>query len=478
MMRKLVVLVALGTFVSAGSVALAGGDPIAKCKFSKAKTTGKKAFAILKAFGKNEKKPNAAKLAAGISKAQSKFTKGFTKAESKGGCVTSGDAATIESKVDALVFDIIDDVSPPTTTTTTTVVGTTTTVAPTSTTVAPTTTTVAPTTTTVAPTTTTVAPTTTTVAPTTTTVAPTTTTTVPPPPLDHFRVYNATGPDAPAVTLLDQFDLDGLPDLVDPGNVSYFMVPVEKNLEPIFDPIDHLTCYDITGTTARLVTVTNQFGPQDLEIQKEDVLCVPTEKVDLTPGPLLRDHYKCYEASGVPVSVNGEGINGAPPLDHLTCYFTSPPGLPVGPVNFQNQFHLDTLFVDEPIGLCVPSDKLGFSTTTLPTTTTTTTTTTTSTTTTTFPPEPDCNPLTPYPECDAACPPGEACGDPHGMGVCNCWPDPEYPTVCDDPFNPTHPMCWGACPSPLVCVDGGPQCVCLPGSPGRAFLDADLGLFD
>jgi hypothetical protein len=85
-----------------------------------------------------------------------------------------------------LVIDVIDDVSPPTTTTTT-VGGTTTTVGPTTTTVAPTTTTVAPTTTTVAPTT-------------------TTTTTIPPPPLDHFRLYLALGPDAPLVNLEDQFD--------------------------------------------------------------------------------------------------------------------------------------------------------------------------------------------------------------------------------------------------------------------------------
>jgi hypothetical protein len=81
-------------------------DPIATCKEKKAKATGKKAADLLKAFGKNEKKPNAAKLRADISKAQSRFTKGFTKAEAKG-CPTSGDAGTIEAKVDALVEDLL-----------------------------------------------------------------------------------------------------------------------------------------------------------------------------------------------------------------------------------------------------------------------------------------------------------------------------------------------------------------------------------
>jgi hypothetical protein len=64
---------------------------------------------LLKAYGKNIKKPNPAKLASDISKAQSKFTKGFVKAESKGGCVTTGDAATIEAKTDAFVAGNVAD---------------------------------------------------------------------------------------------------------------------------------------------------------------------------------------------------------------------------------------------------------------------------------------------------------------------------------------------------------------------------------
>ncbi len=85
--------------------AYAGTDPGASCKDAKAKAAGKKAGALLKAIGKNEKKQGLAKLAQAVSKAQSKFTKSFVKAEAKGGCLTTADAATIEAKVDAFVDD-------------------------------------------------------------------------------------------------------------------------------------------------------------------------------------------------------------------------------------------------------------------------------------------------------------------------------------------------------------------------------------
>jgi hypothetical protein len=90
-----------------GSSAHAGVDPRVACKEKKAKATAKKAADLLKAFGKNEKKPNPTKLAVDISKAQSKFTKSFIKAENASGCLTSGDADGIGSKVDAFVDDAL-----------------------------------------------------------------------------------------------------------------------------------------------------------------------------------------------------------------------------------------------------------------------------------------------------------------------------------------------------------------------------------
>jgi len=116
-----IVLLALG-----GTAAYAGVAPSSLCKDKKGKATGAKALGLLKGFGKNLKTPNVGKLASDISKAQSKFTKGFTKAEFSGsgaskGCENIEDADDIETKVDAFVADILDDLSPtPTTTTTTT----------------------------------------------------------------------------------------------------------------------------------------------------------------------------------------------------------------------------------------------------------------------------------------------------------------------------------------------------------------------
>ena len=112
MIKHLALALGLGVFLLSGSVALAGTDPADACKDAKLKTTGKKAAGVLKALGKNIKKPSPAKLSSDISKAQSKMTKGFVKAESKGGCDTTGDVGAIESKVDAFALDVIGELSP------------------------------------------------------------------------------------------------------------------------------------------------------------------------------------------------------------------------------------------------------------------------------------------------------------------------------------------------------------------------------
>jgi len=113
MSKKLIATMAVvAVFVTGGSPAYAGVDPGDLCKEAKAKATGKKAFDLLKAFGKNTKKPNTAELDQDISKAQSKFTKGFIKAEGKSGCLTSGDSGAIEAKVDAFVLDAIWAIPP------------------------------------------------------------------------------------------------------------------------------------------------------------------------------------------------------------------------------------------------------------------------------------------------------------------------------------------------------------------------------
>jgi hypothetical protein len=54
-----------------------------------------------------------------IAKCEQGFTNSFTKAETKGGCNTTGDAATIEAKVDAFLVDARTELEPAVTTTTT-----------------------------------------------------------------------------------------------------------------------------------------------------------------------------------------------------------------------------------------------------------------------------------------------------------------------------------------------------------------------
>jgi hypothetical protein len=112
MARKLFIALTVGALMLGGAIAQAGTDPADACKDSKAKATGKKAFNLLKAYGKNQKKPNPLKLGSDVSKAQSKFTKSFVKAEGKGGCLTIADSTAIEMKVDAFVVDVIEEVSP------------------------------------------------------------------------------------------------------------------------------------------------------------------------------------------------------------------------------------------------------------------------------------------------------------------------------------------------------------------------------
>jgi endonuclease/exonuclease/phosphatase family metal-dependent hydrolase len=108
---NLVLAVAVGLLLVTGCPSHAGVDQALLCKEKKAKAAGKKAFDLLKAFGKNVKKPNAAKLGSDSSKAESRFAKGFAKAEGNGLCLTSGDTDAIEAKVDKFVADVIGRVS-------------------------------------------------------------------------------------------------------------------------------------------------------------------------------------------------------------------------------------------------------------------------------------------------------------------------------------------------------------------------------
>jgi plastocyanin len=100
-----------------------------KCASSKLKAAGVKAMAKLLCNVKAATKsipvdPDC------LAKAGANLSKAFAKAEKKGGCMTTGDAGTVELAVDALVAQVVSQLTgggPTTTTTTTTTAATTTT---------------------------------------------------------------------------------------------------------------------------------------------------------------------------------------------------------------------------------------------------------------------------------------------------------------------------------------------------------------
>ena len=212
---------------------------------------------------------------------------------------------------------------------------------------------------------------------------------VPPPgALDHFLYYDATGPDGPPVTVVDQFGAQ--PAGLDLGPVISFLVPANKNQEGLVDPFSHLTGYVMNGPAPNMgVTVTNQFGVRNLQIGPARQLLLPTRKLIGPQGQISIDHFACYSAHGTPIDQtvlvtdqfhtapvqrvvrepflfcnpadkNGEGIINFD--DHLTCYRTAPPGLPIGIVPIFNQFNPPgvpdlPIQVRTDVALCVPSEK-------------------------------------------------------------------------------------------------------------------------
>jgi hypothetical protein len=98
------VAVAVGAFflvAGVGSVAHAQS----KCAGDKIKATAKKASCKASLEAKQAAKGGTIDPAK-VAKCEATFSKSFAKSELKGGCISTGDAATIESKVDAFVVDL------------------------------------------------------------------------------------------------------------------------------------------------------------------------------------------------------------------------------------------------------------------------------------------------------------------------------------------------------------------------------------
>jgi plastocyanin len=97
--------VVLGVLAAVG-IASGVSDPASKCAATKIKTTAKKAAAKLGCYAKAVGKGVGVDSIC-LMKAEQKFGAAFGKAETKGGCVTSGDMGAIESTVDGFVANAV-----------------------------------------------------------------------------------------------------------------------------------------------------------------------------------------------------------------------------------------------------------------------------------------------------------------------------------------------------------------------------------
>ncbi len=269
---------------------------------------------------------------------------------------------------------------------------------------------------------------------------------LPPLDLDHFRCYPLISGPQPLIdqaVLQDQFDLRLDLDVLDAEDLPFltFWVghpesicnPVEKTLfkklgiptapTPIIDETEHLTFYNIhrtliTDPVEWKVKIKNQFGEQELEVERARFLALPTFKMEEgSPDPeaeLSLDHFKCYEAEGKeierratlrdqfvpgldPTSEDpaqavvvaepklfcnptrkiiqgdgpgqGEGTGVSQPLAHLTCYeveireLDPPEEVALFDRTIVNQFAVDNPPI-QAVGdgelLCVPTHKREF----------------------------------------------------------------------------------------------------------------------
>jgi hypothetical protein len=89
-----------------------GGPGPSACSSAKYKEAGKKAYGKLGCHRKAAQKGVPVDPAC-LAKAETKYNAGFAKAEAKGDCVTTGDAAAIEAKVDAFIDDVLAELSLP-----------------------------------------------------------------------------------------------------------------------------------------------------------------------------------------------------------------------------------------------------------------------------------------------------------------------------------------------------------------------------
>jgi hypothetical protein len=103
--------------------------------------------------------------------------------------------------------------------------------------------------------------------------------------LDHYLCYQVVGGDATTkqVTLVDpQFKQEGKVKAIGP---QFFCNPCSKDKLQIKNREDHLTVYvlDPGRFVNKNVSINNQFDGQDIKINDQIYLFVPTKKIDFSP---------------------------------------------------------------------------------------------------------------------------------------------------------------------------------------------------
>lgn len=100
--------------------------------------------------------------------------------------------------------------------------------------------------------------------------------------LDHFKCYDVVGQgEDRIVALKDQFGFE--PEVVT-LNPSLLCNPTKKEHNGVTtlieNPRDHLVCYDLANTEQLFdfTLISNQFGERGLQLEKADLLCLPSKK--------------------------------------------------------------------------------------------------------------------------------------------------------------------------------------------------------
>lgn len=107
--------------------------------------------------------------------------------------------------------------------------------------------------------------------------------------LDHYKCYqgkdlkNPIFVKVPGVNTLDQTTFA----TVEVQKVKFVCTPVDKNGEGIQDPVTHLTCYQVKSPALSphpRVELSTQFQVSQFELQKPNLLCLPSAAELLPPG--------------------------------------------------------------------------------------------------------------------------------------------------------------------------------------------------